>query len=772
MRPALSYNSVRFGPFQLDLNAGELHKHGHKVHLHEQPFQVLKMLLEHPGEVVTREEIRKRLWPNDTIVEFDNSINAAIKKLRLALGDSAEAPSYVETVPRRGYRLLVPVERVAAKPTEVQAETDHTGAQPQPPAEANLIGKRVSHYRVLEILGGGGMGVVYQAEDLKLGRRVAMKFLPEELAHDRIALERFEREARAASALEHPNICPIYEFGDHEGQPFIVMQLLDGQTLRERIVGPLAVDLLLDLAIQIAEGLDAAHQKGIIHRDIKPANIFITSRSEAKILDFGLARLEVGAEVATPLRETDPATNLSLTRTGIAMGTAGYMSPEQVRGEKLDTRTDLFSFGVVLYEMTTGQRAFTGETAAMLYDAIVNRAPTPPRELNPEIPPKLEGIINKALEKEREVRYQAASEMGAELKRVKRDTDRRRPARRRRAALVGVLALLLIAVAIFWLTKRLASPPGLPDLKQRQLTANSSESAVASGAISPDGRYLAYADLKGIHIKLIETGETENVPQPEDFKGMQVSWGIVTTWVRDGTRFIANAIIPGHRSSVWMVPVLGGPPRKLRDDAFAGSVSRDGLWVAFATKPDRVYYREMWLMRPDGGQARKLFEADEDSGFTGTEWSPNGQRLAYGRGHQVADQVEWSIETRDLKGGPPTTAINPAGLDWCWSPDGRMIYSQGEPGPFRESCNFWAVRIDARTGKPREQPKRLTNWAGFCMDDPSATADGKRLTFRKWSWQGNVYVADLETNGTHINIPRRLTLHIGQKSLRSLFHLR
>jgi serine/threonine protein kinase/Tol biopolymer transport system component len=785
MQAAPTLRLVRFESFEVNLRTGELRKSGEKIKLPEQSFQVLAMLLAKPGEVIMRPEIQKRLWPNDTIVEFENSINAAVKNLRLALKDSADEPHFIETLARRGYRWMVPVQRLEENPL-APAQAAAATSQSISPVAAPLIGKKVSHYRVLEILGGGGMGVVYKAEDIKLGRRVALKFLPDEMASDPAAMERFKREARAASALNHSNICTIYSVEEHNGQPFIAMELLEGQTLRE-LIGltegatgtatgkePLPLGKLLEIAIQISEGLDAAHQKGIIHRDIKPANVFITSQGRAKILDFGLAKSQEfeGSDLGpSHAMEAHSVTNLNLTRTGTTIGTAGYMSPEQVRGEKVDSRTDLFSFGLVLYEIAVGRRAFSGETAPILQTAILNQTPTPVRQLNPSIPLELETIVNKALEKDRAKRYQTAAEITAALQNLTREAPPRRRILLWLGAAAAAVTLCVIAFT-FWPANHHSQPAA--ELKLTQLTFNSAENPVSDGTISLDGTYLAYSDQMGVHVKRIGSDDAVSFLQPDELKGKEIAWEILPqAWFPDSARFLANAHPQteelgewsSRTTSVWEFSVSGGVPHKVRDNAVGFSISPDGSMIAFGQNPSpKLSYpvrdmaslgeREIWVMSPNGENVRSLYDAEEQTGLWGLSFLPGSQRTAY----TISDDTADTLVTRDLAGGPIVKLFRPGeGKNLgnpAWLPEGRMIAADMcDAGNMRPDtpCNLWITRFDTTTGKLLEKPRQITNWVGQGMDLPSATSDGKRVTILRYFHRTTSYLSDLDAGARLLN---------------------
>jgi predicted ATPase/DNA-binding winged helix-turn-helix (wHTH) protein/tRNA A-37 threonylcarbamoyl transferase component Bud32/predicted negative regulator of RcsB-dependent stress response len=408
--PAKIPSRLRLGEnFELDVRSYELRRAGRVLKLERIPMELLLLLVEKQGELVSRDQIIERIWGKDVFLDTDNSINAAVRKIRLVLKDDSLHPRFLQTITGRGYRFIGPVD-------EAHPASAVVAARPQAPAgRKGLIGQQISHYRILSEIGAGGMGVVYEAEDIRLGRRVALKFLPEELGRDQKALQRFEREARLASSLNHPNICTIYEVEEHDHYPVIVMELLDGQSLKERIrEGPISIDELLDFAIQASDAVAAAHARGIIHRDINPGNIFVVGHSRLKILDFGLAKLY------TPEAAEDQSGDESLTLDGSILGTASYMSPEQVRGEELDARSDLFSFGVVLYEMATNQRPFAGKNPALIMNAILNEQPAAASNVSPSSPAALDTIIARALEKDLEKRFQSAADICSELKRLKR----------------------------------------------------------------------------------------------------------------------------------------------------------------------------------------------------------------------------------------------------------------------------------------------------------------------------------------------------------------
>ncbi len=497
---------------------------------------------------------------------FERALDQPAAAREAVIGESRESPSVITEV-----RRLLSGDVDAGSFLENAVVADSSAA-PLLPA-GGLVG---GHYRIVSLFGRGGMGVVYRAEDVVLSRPVALKFLPGGLPGTTEA-ERMRREARAAAALNHPNICVVHEVGEHLGQPFIAMEFVEGQTLKQRIAArPLPTDELLDWATQIAGALEAAHSKGIIHRDIKPANIYISTQGQAKVLDFGLAKVAAPPARATgAVNRTDLPTEEQLTTPGVAVGTVPYMSPEQARGEELDVRTDLFSLGAVLYEMATGKQAFSGATTAIIHEAILGRVPPPASTVNARIPPDLDRIIGKALEKDRDLRYQHAADLRADLKRVQRDTGSgpyahtqaatvKTVGRYRRQLLYGlVAAVVLLSLGLAWFVGRLFTAGRT--LSERQLTHNTPENRVQPGQISPDGKYLAYADTKGLHLSVIDTGELHDIALPADLETHV--WHLA--WFPDGENLLITTGTENEGHVSWVKSIFSGPPRKLRTHTHA-----------------------------------------------------------------------------------------------------------------------------------------------------------------------------------------------------------
>jgi eukaryotic-like serine/threonine-protein kinase len=591
------------------------------------------------------------------------------------------------------------------------------------------------------------MGTVWMAEDLQLGRRVALKFLSEELAGNQQALERFKQEARNASALNHPNICTIYEIGEENGEYFIAMEFIEGEPL-DRYLERRRMELQeqLDLAIQIADALDAAHTNGIIHRDIKPANILVTSRGQAKILDFGLAKLvAAGRAAAQPTYVGSMDAPEHLTSPGVAVGTIAFMSPEQARGKDLDARTDLFSFGAVLYAMATGKIPFDGETTAVIFDQILNRDPVPPIDANPQLPPKLDEIIRTALEKDRDLRYQSAAEMRAELKRLKRDTSSGRvalpatgraeshnsaarhaaasaqatpvPAPRGRkmlfVALGGVVLLALAAVAYFALNR----PRGfnLQNMKIAQLTETGNAGAAA---LSPDGRYVVYVLVEGsqesLWVRQVATGGNVQVLAPDQVRFVAVSFTPDGNYVM----FVRSDKATVNYRYLYRMPVLGGTPQQLvRDIDSAPAFSPDGQEIAYARgilAP--VAANDILVARADGSGERVVTEhRGFNAGAVNVAWSPDGRNLAFIVGASTDNSTQWILFVASVKTGERTELhkFSLPAQALAWLPDGRGLLVVGNDVESGRG-QIWFVSYPK--GEVSRFSNDLTNYSLCCLD--------------------------------------------------------
>ena len=604
-----------------------------------------------------------------------------------------------------------------------------------------IPGQSISHYRLLSRLGSGGMGVVYKAEDLELGRYVALKFLSDDLARDPNAYERFRREARAASALNHPNICTIYEVGEQEGNVFIAMECLEGHSLRDLLRGaPLDFDRVLELALEISDALDAAHGRGIIHRDIKPGNIFVTDRGHAKLLDFGLAKLSLPISLGT----TTTASDSNLTSPGTTLGTVAYISPEQALGKDLDSRSDLFSFGVVLYEMATGALPFSGNTSAAIFDSILHGAPAPPVHVNPSLPQECERIINTALEKDPDVRYQSASELRADLKRLKRDTDSdkflgavdhtsgsRRRAQARRTKRLGWLAgaaLFIVVAAIVWILTP-SAPVRVTGIKQ--ITRD----GVFKGSLITDGSRLYFTQLRA-HAELGQVstagGETLGVNTP--FQNAFVC-GINP----DHSALLVGEYNGSAPSRFWSLPLPTGSLRRLSDtDGSEAQWSPDGRQLVYTRGVD------MYLADGDGAHSRKL---QSFAGFPNhVRFSPDGQHLRFTltpTGKNISSLWEMKADGSNLHLVFPGWKADSMICCGEWSADGRyyVFVVQNQAG----TKDLWINREHPKYFGGRNSPMQLTS-GPLWYSDPVFHPQLNRVFVNGVLLQGELVRYDAKTN--------------------------